>query len=135
MDQGVHDLRFLVSVGRPERLRRLLSGTADWLDAPPFALAHLPIGSFRRESRSMNFEGDLLSLKGEGVRMTACKRTRDGEGILLRIHETAGKPVRVRLGFKPGQHWADVLLKSFEIKTLRFQKAAGWQEVDPFSEA
>jgi len=44
MDQGVHDVRLLVTAGDPDVVRRCVSGLADWLSAPPPALAHLPIG-------------------------------------------------------------------------------------------
>jgi hypothetical protein len=44
MDQGIHDVRLLVTAGGARNVRESFSGRADWLSAPPLAYAHLPLG-------------------------------------------------------------------------------------------
>ncbi len=50
MDQGVHDVRLLVTAGEPDAVRRSLPGLADWLSAPPAVYTHLPIGTRNRKN-------------------------------------------------------------------------------------
>ena len=153
MDQGVHEMAFLVTAGEAEKVRRTVSSLADWLSAPPYALAHLPLGEMRdgadgageMEERSRakgvgdrelseEQEISLLTLSPQNIRLTACKPSWDGQALVLRLHETSGRatsaeltifqPLRViNLGFQP-----------FEIKTLRLERSGAWREADLISE-
>ncbi len=153
MDQGVHEMRLLVTAGEAERVRRTVSSLADWLSAPPFALAHLPFGETKAGADSERKPGkrscanqlgpedltgdrapSLLALSPENIRLTACKPSWDGKALVLRLHETSGRatpaeltmysPLRViSLGFRP-----------FEIKTVRIERSGAWRETDLISE-
>lgn len=138
MDQGVHEIRLLVTAGEPDEVRARLPGLADWLDAPPAAYAHLPparlaagrgeCGGDRRTDR------DLLSLAPPGVRLLACKRSADGTALVVRLHEATGRPTQATLRLWPSGPETTLSLRSFEIKTLRAQRVGGWREVDPIDE-
>jgi alpha-mannosidase len=134
MDQGVHAARYYVTAGDPGLLRKELSNMADLLDAPPLAYAHLPFGSFEKNNIKQRKEIGIPTLLRSGVRMTACKRSFEGDALILRLHEISGERAKVRITLKPNLQHADILLKSFEIKTLRFEKDGAWCEVDPISE-
>jgi alpha-mannosidase len=89
-DIGVHDVRLLVAAGDPDEVRTRLPGLADYLSAPPAAFAHLPAGADGNST-------ELLSLAPANIRLLACKPSWDGEALVLRLQETAGKRSRGRL--------------------------------------
>jgi alpha-mannosidase len=114
MDMGEHFVRLLVVPGEPDSVLRKLPGLADWLSQPPFALAHLPVGNFDAL--------DLLTLSPENVRLLACKRSEDGDALVIRIQEAAGIPTKAEVHVKKPDMKYRVSLKPLEIKTLCFQK-------------
>jgi alpha-mannosidase len=128
MDQGVHDVRLLLLAGDPDRVRSSVVGLADWLSAPPFALAHFPVGEGRSAMQ------DLLSVDAANVRMVACKRSADGSGLVLRLQEGLGRPTRARLQLNATDCTADLSFLPFEIKTLRFERDGTWREVTMIEE-
>jgi alpha-mannosidase len=132
MDQGVHEVRLLLTAGEPESVRRSLPGLADWLSAPPLVYSHLPIGEARKVG--VPRRARFLVIEPATIRLTALKRSEDGHSLVLRLHETQGKatngklalgepPVRARLSFAP-----------FELKTIRIDRTGKWHEVDLITE-
>lgn len=127
MDMGNHSFDLLAMPGRVDRLRAELPGLADRLDAPPVALAHLP-GD--RADRPIL---DIFSRFPAGVRLTACKRSRDGKALIVRLHESTGRENRCDVALENGGS-AKLVLKPFEITTLRFEKNGEWNVVTPCRE-
>lgn len=123
MDQGVHDVRLLMLAGDPEMVRNSVVGLADWLSAPPFALAHFPVGEEKPAVQ------DLLSVDTANVRMVACKRSFDGTGLVVRLQEGLGRPARTRVRLNATKCTADLSFLPFEIKTLRFERNGTWRDV------
>jgi alpha-mannosidase len=124
MDQGIHEVRLLVTAGDAAQVRESAAGMADWLSAPPAVYAHLPIG--RQESGSAGW----LEVDPPHVRLLACKRSEDGEALVVRIQEMTGRatPARVKLA---GQKAAlEVACQPFEIKTLRVERDGTCRETD-----
>jgi alpha-mannosidase len=154
MDLGVHEMRFLVTAGEAEKVRASVSALADWLSAPPFALAHLPFGGFtvggsdgREESRKgaggirsgtgeRSDEGanSLLALSPENIRLVACKRTWDGKALVLRLHETSGRFTAAELTIFQPLRVIPLEFNPFEIKTLRIEPTGAWREADLIAE-
>jgi len=126
-DLGLHEVRLLVTAGEPGRVRRMLPGLADWLSAPPFALAHLPIGAWKGPR-------EVLSVEPQNIRLAACKRSWDGEALVVRLHEAAGIGTRGRLSVHPGDE-ISLKFKPFEIKTVRVERSGRWSEVDLIEES
>jgi alpha-mannosidase len=128
MDQGVHDVRLLVTVGAADAVQQSLPGLADWLSAPPIALAHLPIG--------VNVRGhcEFVFLEPRNVRLLATKRSEDGKALVLRLQESIGAPTKARLGFMGLRSPALLEFGPFEIKTIRFDRADRIREVDLIKE-
>jgi alpha-mannosidase len=128
MDQGVHDLRLLLMAGDYPVVRDALVGLADWLSAPPYALAHFPIGEGTPAVQ------DLMSLEPGSVRLTACKRSWDGRSLVLRLQETIGVQTRatLRLALPPAE--ARLTFQAFEIKTVRCEKDGTWNAVTMIEE-
>ena len=91
-DIGVHEFRILVTAGRPAAVKSMMPGLADHLGASPAAYAHLPYDA----GRSPSVE-PLLSLRPASVRLLACKRSWDGEALVVRIQEAVGRRTKAML--------------------------------------
>ena len=146
-DIGVHEFRILVTAGRPAAVRSMMPGLADHLAAPPAAYAHLPYDP----NKVLSIE-PLLSLRPASVRLLACKRSWDGEALIIRLQEAVGRKTGAALqvslrsvdrgeGAPPepkaiGQDRGHVSavhipvsFRPFEIKTLRVEKDGTWSAV------
>jgi alpha-mannosidase len=142
-DIGIHEVRLLVIAGDPGPVGDLLPSLADHLAAPPATYAHLPFGTAGNTA-------SLLSLAPANIRLLACKRSWDGEALVVRLQEAAGRRTRARLTVAgPGSNMSEgghdrgaaegeaageamrghvpevhvpLVFKPFEIKTLRIEK-------------
>ena len=121
-DIGVHEVRLFVTAGDPEDVRRRLPGLADRMSAPPFALAHLPIGAGAGQRE------EFLSLEPGNVRLIALKRSADGRGLVVRLHEAAGRATRATLNAASARPIA-IRFRPYEIKTIRIEKSGAWREI------
>jgi hypothetical protein len=66
--------------------------------------------------------------------LAACKRSWDGEALVVRLHEAAGIGTRGRLSVHPGDE-ISLKFKPFEIKTVRVERSGRWSEVDLIEES
>ena len=128
MDRGVHDFRVILLAGDSSDVLRGVAGLADWLSAPPYALAHYPIGEESPGQR------EIVRLEPGSVRLIACKRSWDANALIMRFQETVGEAtegivrllhpaVPVRLTFRP-----------YQIRTVRFERDGTWNEVTMIEE-
>ena len=121
-DIGVHEFRLLVKAGAPAAVKAMMSGLADHLAAPPAAYAHLPY-----DTKQVAPIETLLTLKPVNIRLLACKRSWDGEALVVRLQEAVGKTTKAELRIAPsvagriGGH-VPMAFAPFEIKTLRIEK-------------
>jgi alpha-mannosidase len=123
MDQGVHEMRILLMAGDPSEVREVVSGLADWLSAPPYALAHLPVGD-----RTPSIE-ELLSAAPGSVRMVACKRSWDGKALVVRFQEVLGEQREAAIHLRRPAISMPLIFEPFELKTVRFERDGTWKEV------
>jgi alpha-mannosidase len=143
-DIGVHEFRMLVTAGTPAAVKAMMPGLADHLAAPPAAYAHLPY-----DRTQVSTAEALLSLEPSNVRLLACKRSWDGQALVVRLQEAIGKKTKAELrvarasardGEGPrsggpaeanGQDGGHVPLEfaPFEIKTLRIENDGTWRAV------
>lgn len=128
MDQGVHDVRFIVTAGDRDRVVRYLPGLADWLAAPPVIYAHLPIGESGRS------QGSLLSISPEGIRLLACKQSWDRKALIVRLQETMGVKTTAAVSLLNQMKTFRCTLSPFEIKTLRCDQNGRCREVQILTE-
>jgi alpha-mannosidase len=128
MDQGVHEVRLLITAGEARGVRESLSGLADWISAPPLAYTHLPIGKHVREKR------EFLTLLPTNMRLMATKRSEDAQALILRLHETAGVSSKATLRLQGIKSSIRLSFKPFEIKTIRIEKSGKWREVSMMRE-
>jgi alpha-mannosidase len=133
MDQGVHEIRLLVAVGKFGDLRKSVTALADWLSAPPAALAHLPVGSMTDSEAKRKAVEDspknLLSITPRSVRMLACKQSGDGKSLIVRLQEIAGEITPAQIHLQQPNANANIVFKPQEIKTVRYENDGSWREV------
>ena len=121
-DIGEHEVRLFLIAADPEDVRRRLPGLADRMSAPPFALAHLPIGMGAGERE------EVLALEPENVRLSALKRSDDSRALIVRLHEGAGRTTLGTLRVVSARPIA-LKFKPYEIKTIRIEKSGAWREI------
>jgi alpha-mannosidase len=114
-DIGEHDVRLFLIAGEPADVRRRLPGLADRMSAPPFALAHLPIGGGARNRE------EALSLGPENIRLSALMRSEDGRALVVRLHEGAGMPTHGTLRVASARP-ISLKFRPYEIKTIQIKK-------------
>jgi alpha-mannosidase len=141
-DIGVHDFRLLVTAGAPASVKAMMPGLADHLTAPPPAYAHLPY-----DADQVRAVEPFLALRPSSVRLLACKLSRDGEALIVRLQEAVGKrtagaldifrPADAGIGREresrqrgrgPRVH-VPLSFAPFEIKTLRVDRDGHWSSV------
>ena len=136
MDIGQHDIRILITAGTQEHVRKNLPGLADWLNSPPFALAHLPTGSYENKKnilslqKKLSFDFELLSPFPSNIRLLACKQSLDGNALIIRLQEGIGDPTHFSVNIHPFKSPIELSLKPLEIKTIRLEKNGTWKETD-----
>jgi alpha-mannosidase len=123
MDIGVHDVRILVTAGTPSEVRGRVPSLADWLAAPPYALAHYPIGH-GTPSRQ-----ELLTLAPGSLRLLACKRSWDGNALIVRLQETTGQSTTGMLVVQSPSVEIAIACRPYEIRTYRIERDGKWREV------
>jgi alpha-mannosidase len=134
MDVGVHEFRIAVTAGDPGAVRSLIPGIADRLCAPPLVYAHLPVGIPAPPHQNEEIQNPFLTLSPGTVSMLCCKRSWDGESLVLRLHETAGVAAKTQLHVAMPALSLDIEFRPFEIKTLRIERSGQWQEVSLIDE-
>jgi alpha-mannosidase len=120
----------------------MMAGLADHLAAPPAAYPHLPYDAGRVPAVE-----PFLALRPSSVRLLACKRSWDGEVLIIRLQEAVGKKTAAALevfqpsvegkgreregrqrGHAPRVH-VPLSFAPFEIKTLRVDRDGHWNPV------
>ncbi|MEJ2635206.1 MAG: glycoside hydrolase family 38 C-terminal domain-containing protein [Calditrichia bacterium] len=141
MDQGVHDIRLAVTIGRVKEIRDKVSALANWLNTPPAVYAHLPFGSFRKDlnlpQRFQSEDGfrEFFRIAPQNIRVLACKPSWDGKSLVFRLQEIAGKNTMSELNLNDLQAFIRLNFKPLEIKTIRVEHSGRWAEVDMIDEA
>jgi len=132
MDQGVHEVRLLVTAGDAETVRNSVAGLADWLNAPPAVYSHLPIGG--ADGARLGSTPSFLELSPASIRLLACKQSSDGQAMIVRLQEMAGQAVAANLKFAGMATSATLPFKPFELKTLRLERNGTCGEADLVAE-
>ena len=129
MDQGVHEIRLFVLVGRSQDILNSITTLADFCSAPPLVYAHLPVGNFS-DNHPTKKSFSLLDIRSKSIRLLACKRSWDGKSLILRIQETTGKRVKADVVLHQPSRKISLEFQALEIKTIRIESNGKWREVN-----
>ena len=130
MDQGVHDIQLMVIVGNPANVREKVSSLADFLNMPPVAYPHLPLGSIDKKSAEKPEIKDLLSIDKKNIRLLSFVKAFNKNELNIRLHESSGKETNAILKISHPAIDIDLKFKPFEIKTIQIDKTGKWKEID-----
>ena len=128
MDQGVHDIRVVLIAGDVAAVGNAVAGLADWLSAPPYALAHFPIGDETPSQR------EIMSMEPGNIRLIACKRSWDAHSLVMRFQESAGEETAGIVRLLHPAVTVRLTFRAYEIKTIRFERDGSWNEVTMIEE-
>jgi alpha-mannosidase len=122
MDQGQHDFRFRILVGKANAVAKDLVPAAMELNMPleAFFLYNHPM--LPKESPA-KLES-LVEVTPATVTLSALKKADKGEALILRLNETLGKRTKATVKLVGLAKPIAVELHPFEIKTLRVTKTA-----------
>ena len=141
MDQGEHELRLLVTTGSLDYLPDRLSELADYLDAPLFALAHLPSAAPLSSGKpapstagSPDGSEPLIRFDTPSMRLVAMKRSADGEALILRIQNTSGRAMTGDLFLTHPSRRITTEFGPFEIVTIRVERDSAFSGASPVTD-
>lgn len=120
MDMGEHRFRFLILVGDPKTMLRKIGSFADWLNAPPFALAHYPL---HRDGGNIDF----IDISPSHIGILSV-RTVSGNKLHIRLQEQSGIEADAVIKLFSPKTTITVHFKPFELKTLLIDKDGGSKE-------
>ncbi len=116
MDQGWHVMKFsLLPHAGDWRDARVVKSAWE-LNAPPFVHMESSHGG------NHALQEGLLGTESENVLLSVIKKSEDGDDIIIRGYETAGKRTETRLHLPYFEKTFDVIFSPHEVKTLRINK-------------
>lgn len=132
MDQGIHEFRLHLLAGKFHEVLNSVSAFADWCDAPPVSFTHLPIGSYGIDQTILQHRKQshgLFHLSEPNIRLLTCKKSWNGQSLILRLQETIGRPTTCRVRLNQPDIVMNVNFKPLEIKTIQIERTGRWKEV------
>ena len=111
MDQGEFMVKWAFQAGGPEILDGISNRALAW-NEKPYALPFNPSGYGEKP-------GTLYEITNPAVVVSALKKQEDGEGYILRLYESEGKPQQAEIVFPALDVRAQIDLKPFELATFR----------------
>lgn len=115
MEQGERLFRFRVTAGSLEATDEELSRKAQIFNEAAFALMYNPPG---RGEKCPPF----MTLDAPTVTVSALKRAEDGQGYILRLYESMGKPAAARVAIPALSINETLEFAPFEIRTFRLEQ-------------
>ncbi|MEN6312195.1 MAG: glycoside hydrolase family 38 C-terminal domain-containing protein, partial [Acidobacteriota bacterium] len=123
-DQGERSFRFWLEAGPLGERLEAVDREALAVNEKPYVLAFCPSGEGRKAKPG-------VVVDGPAVIVSACKKSEDGNDVVVRLFEPTGRPRAVTVGLPAYGARKKSRLGGFEIKTLRFSpRAKTWAETD-----
>jgi len=128
LDQGVHEFRVVLVAGDTAEVLERVTGVADWISAPPYVLAHYPIGD------ENSGQQEIMQLEKGTIRLLAFKRSWDTKSLVMRLQEVVGKETRASIRLMQPAVSVRLKFSPYEIKTVRLERDGSWSEVTMIEE-
>ncbi len=134
-DQGVHEVRVLITVGKPETLRQKLPALATWLATPPAIYTYLPVGSVTPPVDSkLNAGQSFIEIHPPDIKLLAMKPSRDGNALSMRLQEQSGIDTKATIRLLYPSMTISCPFRAMEIVTLRIERNGRWRKVNLIDE-
>ncbi|MBD3224178.1 MAG: hypothetical protein GF313_05575 [Caldithrix sp.] len=131
MDQGVHEFRILLTIGKPQELHSKLPNLAQWLNAPAPVFSYLPVGSNTNSGVTpMPEDQSFIQSKPQNIHLRTLKPSNNKQALIIQFQENAGIHQDARIRLRYPDISMPIKFRPFEIKNLRVQKDGTWAEVD-----
>lgn len=127
LDQGWQERRFVLRALGPGWSPGALSRAAEEFQIPAIAF----LDSAHPGSLPRSHGG--ISVSPESVAVLAVKPAREGEGVIVRIQEFAGRPTTARI--TGPQHAVKIRLRPWEIFSALLRADGSWETADIFERA
>lgn len=130
-DQGEHRVDFTI-VPQRHRDERELTRIADELNVPTPHVSFFP-GGGGQPSVMLHRDEPVLAVEPAGVEVTAVKKARRGERLILRLRETSGEPTQANVRIADDA-LGPIRLEPYRLVTLSIARAEQggleWEEVN-----
>lgn len=135
MDQGTHEFRILLTIGKPSELQSKLSRLAKWLTAPAPVFTYLPVGSYKSE-KTTRFPEDqfFVKIEPDNIHLITLKPSQDGQALILHLQEKSGIQQNARINLGQPDVSVPIKFRPYEIKAVRVEKNGKTSEVDIINE-
>lgn len=120
-DQGEHEARFGLLFGTGGSDLPLVQAAAV-MNVPPAWLAHRPPGPQQRGR--VTSAPPLIEIQPTTIELVALKQAEDGDGLIVRLLEHAGRRTACRLLVHRPEGKVDVCLGPYQLKTLLVRRTA-----------
>ena len=111
MDQGEFMVKWAFQAGGPEILEGISNRALAW-NEKPYALPYNPAGEGKKP-------GTLYEISNPAIVVSTLKKQEDGEGYILRLYESEGRPQKAEIVFSALNIRRTIEVKPFEIVTLK----------------
>lgn len=130
MDIGVHEIRLAVVFGHVEQSRADVIRAANQLNIPAMVLPYFPAGPGSLPGpKTQTPQQPFVSISPETVVLGALKKAEDGNGYIVRVHESAGVETDTQLQSALADRCLAFKLGPYELKTFRIAQT-GIEEMD-----
>jgi len=123
LDQGEHEIRYALTLGenfsepKTWRSAQIFNMPAEWF------IFH-PTGKKTRGTGREHTHMPFIRVTPCNVQITAVKKQEDGNGLVVRLHEQAGRRTKVRLAASGTENAIETSVSAYGLKTLVLTRKA-----------
>lgn len=128
MDLGEHEIRLALAFGRRDAAMERVIELTNRMNMPPFVMPYFPNGPEDAYNPANLSAESFISIAPANVILGALKVAEDGNGYIVRIHESAGLRTCAML-FSALAGDCEIELGPYELKSFRISKS-GMETVD-----
>jgi alpha-mannosidase len=130
MDIGEHEITLAITFGKEDAALADTIKSANQLNVPAWWMPYFPAGPGDLPPGVPSVEpSSFVTVMPETVVVGALKRAENGDGIIIRLHESAGKATDTTMTCANGESIA-FKLGPYEIKSFRVRTGTAVEEVD-----
>jgi len=121
IDIGPHEIQLAMFAGPSNQVKPALIDLSQAKNIPPVVLPYFQAAN-DRQSDQTSTSISFFTVQPATVILGALKQAEDGQGLIIRLHESAGQGTSAHLQFASGASF-DLHFTPYELKTLRWYNA------------